>query len=70
MSLAYDQGNPKTTDNRYPSRMRTSRHAAESKLKTVIGPRGDVLTLADLPPPGAKRWGIRKKSGSRRCRRG
>ena len=28
----------------------------------VIGPNGDVLTKADLPPPNTKRWVIRRKA--------
>ena len=28
----------------------------------VIGPSGDVLTKADLPPPNTKRWVIRRKA--------
>ena len=28
----------------------------------VIGPNGDVLTRADLPPPNTKRWVIRRKA--------
>lgn len=29
---------------------------------TVIGPLGQPLTLADLPPPNTKRWVIRRKA--------
>lgn len=28
----------------------------------VIGPDGQTLTLADLPPPNTKRWVIRRKA--------
>jgi hypothetical protein len=28
----------------------------------VIGPNGDVITKADLPPPNTKRWVIRRKA--------
>lgn len=28
----------------------------------VIGPNGDVLTKADLPPANTKRWVIRRKA--------
>lgn len=28
----------------------------------VIGPSGDPLTLSSLPPPGTKRWVIRRKA--------
>ncbi len=30
--------------------------------KTVIGPAGEPLTLDDLPPPGTRRWVIRRKA--------
>ena len=29
---------------------------------TVIGPSGEPLTIADLPPPETKRWVIRRKA--------
>jgi len=28
----------------------------------IIGPRGNSLTLDDLPPPNTKRWVIRRKA--------
>lgn len=28
----------------------------------VIGPLGEPLTLADLPPPSRKRWAVRRKA--------
>ena len=28
----------------------------------VIGPDGEILTLADLPPPETRRWVIRRKA--------
>ena len=28
----------------------------------VIGPDGQILTIADLPAPGTKRWVIRRKA--------
>ena len=28
----------------------------------VIGPTGKPMTLADLPAPGTKRWGVRRKA--------
>jgi hypothetical protein len=31
-------------------------------ISYVIGPNGDVLTKADLPPPNTKRWVIRRKA--------
>ncbi len=30
--------------------------------KTVIGPAGEPLTIDDLPPPGTRRWVIRRKA--------
>ena len=33
-----------------------------SSVRYVIGPYGNVLTIADLPPPGTKRWVIRRKA--------
>ena len=32
------------------------------KVSYVIGPDGSPLTLADLPPPGTRRWVIRRKA--------
>jgi hypothetical protein len=32
------------------------------KCGHVVGPDGDVLTLADLPPPDTERWVPRKKA--------
>ena len=34
----------------------------QSRPKYVIGPDGSPLTIADLPPPGTKRWVIRRKA--------
>ena len=28
----------------------------------IVGPNGDIITLADLPPPGTTRWVIRRKA--------
>ena len=33
-----------------------------SRPKYVIGPDGSLLTIADLPQPGTKRWVIRRKA--------
>jgi len=35
---------------------------APQLVSYVIGPNGDVLTKADLPPPNTKRWVIRRKA--------
>src|ERR1700686_1535215 len=32
------------------------------RVKYVIGPDGGPLTNADLPPPGTKRWVVRRKA--------
>ena len=32
------------------------------RVSYVIGPDGSPLTLADLPPPGTRRWVIRRKA--------
>ena len=31
-------------------------------ISYIIGPNGNVLTKADLPPPNTKRWVIRRKA--------
>jgi hypothetical protein len=33
-----------------------------TKTKYIMGPDGSPLTIADLPPPGTKRWVIRRKA--------
>jgi hypothetical protein len=33
-----------------------------TKTNYVTGPDGSPLTIADLPPPGTKRWVIRRKA--------
>jgi hypothetical protein len=33
-----------------------------TKTKYVMGPEGGPLTISDLPPPGTKRWVIRRKA--------
>ena len=35
---------------------------ANSRQSAVIGPEGSVLRTQDLPPPGTKRWVIRRKA--------
>ncbi|MDF2765019.1 MAG: hypothetical protein K0S81_2013 [Rhodospirillales bacterium] len=35
---------------------------ARGRPSTVIGPSGEPLTIADLPPPETKRWVIRRKA--------
>ena len=34
----------------------------KGRVSYVIGPDGSPLTLADLPPPGTRRWVIRRKA--------
>lgn len=36
--------------------------SSNSKPRTVIGPTGERLSLADLPPRTTKRWVIRRKA--------
>ncbi len=33
-----------------------------TSIGRIVGPDGSVLTIADLPPPGIKRWVIRRKA--------
>ncbi len=35
---------------------------SRSGVRYVIGPYGNVVTIADLPPPDTKRWVIRRKA--------
>ena len=35
---------------------------ASEETGSVIGPYGDTLSVADLPPPGTQRWVIRRKA--------
>ena len=35
---------------------------SRSGFRYVIGPYGNVLTIADLPPPATIRWVIRRKA--------
>ena len=35
---------------------------SRSGVRYVIGPYGNVLTIADLPPPATIRWVIRRKA--------
>ena len=38
------------------------RHSGNQPIAYVIGPKGDVITEADLPPPNTSRWVIRRKA--------
>ena len=40
---------------------RLDRHA-KSRMKFVLGPSGETLTLPDLPAPDTQRWVCRKKA--------
>jgi len=33
-----------------------------NQMATGIGPEGQTITLDDLPPPGTRRWVIRRKA--------
>ena len=35
---------------------------AKKRAAYIIGPNGDVVTIADLPPPQMTRWVIRRKA--------
>jgi hypothetical protein len=39
-----------------------SRPETSARPSYVVGPRGDIITLADLPPPHITRWVIRRKA--------
>jgi hypothetical protein len=34
----------------------------KAQLKFIYGPRGETLTLPDLPPPETRRWVTRRKA--------
>jgi hypothetical protein len=34
----------------------------EKRPSYIVGPNGDVITLADLPPPRTTRWVVRRKA--------
>jgi len=36
--------------------------STQTKAISIIGPNGDRLSVADLPPPSTKRWVIRRKA--------
>jgi hypothetical protein len=42
--------------------MQMSAEDRRGRVSYVIGPDGSPLTLADLPPPGTRRWVIRRKA--------
>ena len=37
-------------------------HDPHKRLNYIVGPNGDIVTLADLPSPGTTRWVIRRKA--------
>ncbi len=39
-----------------------ARHEPSAQLNYVVGPNGDIITLADLPSPQTTRWVIRRKA--------
>jgi hypothetical protein len=49
----------RTTSDDAESQPRSSAH---NSLPYIIGPSGDVVTLADLPSPRVTRWVIRRKA--------
>ncbi len=38
------------------------RRTASKRIQKVLGPTGNPLTREQLPPPGTKRWVIRRKA--------
>jgi hypothetical protein len=37
-------------------------HGQDKRPNYIVGPNGDIITLADLPSPGTTRWVIRRKA--------
>ena len=37
-------------------------HDKRKRPNYIVGPNGDIITLADLPSPGTTRWVIRRKA--------
>jgi hypothetical protein len=37
-------------------------HDEHKRPNYIVGPNGDIITLADLPSPGTTRWVIRRKA--------
>lgn len=37
-------------------------HRPDKRANYIVGPNGDVITLADLPSPRTTRWVIRRKA--------
>jgi len=38
------------------------RRRQDARPNYIVGPNGDIITVADLPSPGATRWVIRRKA--------
>ena len=34
----------------------------EKRPNYIVGPNGDIITIADLPPPSTTRWVVRRKA--------
>ena len=48
-----------------PSRPKQPRRLSSRRAQTaeyIVGPNGDIITVADLPSPGTTRWVIRRKA--------
>jgi hypothetical protein len=40
----------------------TDLHDEHKRLNYIVGPNGDIITLADLPSPRTTRWVVRRKA--------
>ena len=45
-----------------PTRAAPKSQGVEARPRYVVGVHGDIITLADLPPPHLTRWVIRRKA--------
>ena len=45
-----------------PSEKRRITYGGDAQKSPVLGPAGRPITMADLPPPGTKRWVMRRKA--------
>lgn len=45
-----------------PAGMSVSKNEPKMRPPSVVGPRGEELTLDNLPPPATRRWVVRRKA--------
>src|SRR5262245_2476215 len=43
------------------SGIQSAHHGTNAPLTYVVGPNGDIITIADLPPPRTTRWVLSRK---------